>query len=151
MDTDYHDEDFDVGAQQAARDAVMAMQLFPELTVRIRGALGAGPHVDMLQHFCYWMHPRKPKMQRRWTLYKTFDEWREECGLSDRQVKKGRKVLSEKGLVTYKRGQYSRVYYRVDWVALAQALGLDYEDDIPFDFDEAFEDEFMSDGYSVRN
>src|SRR5215212_2493762 len=90
---------FDAEAQKAARDAIMEIPLFPDLTVALRRALGAGPHVDMLQHLCYWFHPRKPKMKQRWTLWKTFGEWHDECGLSDRQVKKGRKVLREKGLV----------------------------------------------------
>jgi hypothetical protein len=139
MDTQYHNPDFNVEAQQAARDAVMEIPLFPELGVQLRKALGYGPHVDMLQHFCYWFHPRHRKMQNRWTLWKTFDEWHEECGLTDRQVKKGRKVLAEKHLVTAKRGQHSRVHYRVDWLALAEALGVEHDD------------EFISDGISVQN
>src|SRR5918992_771036 len=77
----------DAEAQRAARDAVMQIRLFPDLTVALRGALGYGPHVDMLQHFCYWMHPRHPKMQDRWTMYKTYAEWCDECGLTDRQIK----------------------------------------------------------------
>jgi hypothetical protein len=115
----------DAEAQRAARDAIMEIRLFPDLTVALRGALGYGPHVDMLQHFCYWMHPRHPKMQNRWTMYKTYEEWREECSLSDRQVRKGRKVLRELGLVTEKKTNYGRIDYRVDWVALAEALSLD--------------------------
>jgi hypothetical protein len=114
----------DVEAQRGARDAIMEIPLFPDLTVALRGALGYGPHVDMLQHFCYWMHPRHPKMQNRWTMYKTYAEWRDECALSDRQIRKGRKVLRERGLVTEKRSNYGRIDYRVDWVALAEALGL---------------------------
>jgi hypothetical protein len=117
--------DFDVRAQRAARDSIMEIPLFPDLVVALRGALGYGPHVDMLQHFCYWMHPRHPKMQNRWTMYKTYAEWRDECALSDRQIRKGRKVLSERGLVTEKRSNYGRIDYRVDWVTLAEALGLD--------------------------
>src|SRR5918997_4414224 len=115
----------DAEAQRAARDAIMQIRLFPDLTVALRGALGYGPHVDMLQHFCYWMHPRHPKMQSRWTMYKTYEEWREECSLSDRQVRKGRKVLRELGLVTEKKSNYGRIDYRVDWVALAEVLSLD--------------------------
>jgi hypothetical protein len=115
----------DAEAQRPARNAIMEIRLFPDLTVALRGALGYGPHVDMLQHFCYWMHPRHPKMQNRWTMYKTYEEWREECSLSDRQVRKGRKVLRELGLVTEKKSNYGRIDYRVDWVALAKALSLD--------------------------
>jgi nitrate reductase NapE component len=115
----------DAEARQAARDAIMKIPLFPDLTVALRGALGYGPHVDMLQHLCYWMHPRHPKMQDRWTMYKTYKEWRDECSLSDRQVRKGRKVLRELGLVTEKKSNYGRIDYRVDWVALAKVLSLD--------------------------
>jgi hypothetical protein len=115
----------DVEAQRVARDAIMEIRLFPDLTVALRGGLGYGPHVDMVQHFCYWMHPRHPKMQNRWTMYKTYAEWRDECSLSDRQVRKGRKVLRELGLVTEKKSNYGRIVYRVDWVVLAKALSLD--------------------------
>jgi hypothetical protein len=147
----------DAEAQRAARDAVMQIRLFPELPAALRKAIGYGPHADMLQHFVFWFHPRHPKMQKRWTLWKTFAEWLDECGLTDRQVKKGRKVLAEKGLATYKRGQYSRVYYSVDWVALADALGLEfipdgnsvqYDDELNDEFD--FSDDSIPDGNSVR-
>jgi hypothetical protein len=145
--SEYHNEQFDVVTQQAARGDVMEMPLFPDLDRELIKALGFGPHCKMLQHFVYWFHPRHPKMQQRWTLYKTLDEWHDECGLTERQVRKGRKVLVDRGLITYKRGQYSRVHYRVNWVALANVLWLDYEPDIPFDF----EDDFMSDGITVEN
>src|SRR5215218_3465794 len=118
------DANGNANAEQAARDAIMEIPLFPDLTVALRAALGYGPHVDMLQHFCYWMHPRHPKMQDRWTMYKTYEEWRDECGLSDRQIRKGRKVLRELGLVTEKKSNYGRIDYRVNWVALAEALSL---------------------------
>lgn len=117
--------DEELAEQRAARNAIMEIPLFPDLTVALRGALGYGPHVDMLQHFCYWMHPRHPKMQSRWTMYKTYAEWRDECGLTDRQIKKGRKVLRDLGVVAEKKGPHGRVHYRVDWVALTWALSLD--------------------------
>lgn len=131
----------------------MEIPLFPQLTVALRTALGYGPHVDMLQHFCYWMHPRHPKMQNRWEIYKTYKEWREECGLSDRQVRKGRKVLRELGLTTEKKSNYVRIDYRVDWVALARALSLDVitvqadEDLDDFDF---FDDDDSLDAITVQ-
>jgi hypothetical protein len=103
----------------------MEIPLFPDLTVALRKALDSGPHVEMLQHFCYWFHPRHPKMQNRWTMFKTFAEWRDECGLSERQVYKGRKRLRELRLVTEKRGSRGRIHYRVDWLALARALSFD--------------------------
>jgi hypothetical protein len=134
MSTDYHESDanhhpnpeVDYEAQQAARDAIMQINLFPDLPVALKAALGYGPHVDMIQHLVYWFHPKKRKMQNRWSLWKTFGEWKEECSLSERQVKKARSILAEKGLVTHTRGQYSRVFYRVDWVALAAVLKLEY-------------------------
>jgi hypothetical protein len=130
---------FEAEAQRVARNAIMEIRLFPDLIVALRSALGYGPHVDMLQHFCYWMHPRHPKMQSRWTMYKTYAEWREECSLSDRQVRKGRKVLHKRGLVTEKKINYGRIDYRVDWVALAKALSLDTNsvqtDEVLDDFD----------------
>jgi hypothetical protein len=135
--------------QQAARDAIMEIPLFPDLTVALRKALGYGPHVDMLQHFVYWFHPRKRKMQKRWTLYKTYDEWLDDCGLTERQVKKGRKVLRDLGLVSEHKGPHYRVHYRVDWVALLGALSVDpfaWVDDLEEDLDQ----EFRVDGNTVQ-
>jgi hypothetical protein len=116
--------DDNLAAQRAARNAVMDIPLFPDLQVRLKRATGYGPHVDILQHFIYWFHPSKPKMQDRWTLYKTFAEWNEECGLSERQVKKGRAKLGEMGFVGWKRGQY-----RIDWVAIATKLDSEFNPD----------------------
>ena len=110
--------------QRWARDAVMEIDLFPDLTRELRKAFGYGPHVDMLQHFVYWFHPRHPKMQDRWTLYKTYAEWRDECGLARKQVDKGREKLRDLGFVTEKKGPRARIFYRIDWVALAQLLSL---------------------------
>jgi hypothetical protein len=144
---------YDAEAQRAARDAIMKIPLFPDLTVALRGTLGYGPHVDMLQHFCYWMHPRHPKMQNRWTMYKTYAEWRDECSLSDRQVRKGRKVLRELGLVTEKKSNYGRIDYRVDWVALAEALSLDtntVQTDEDLDDFDLFGDDDSLDGITVQ-
>jgi hypothetical protein len=153
MGSEYHNEEFDVEAQQAARDAVMQIRLFPDLTIALRAAVGYGPHIDMLQHFCYWMHPRHPKMQERWWMYKTYAEWHDECALTDRQVKKGRKVLRDLGLVTEKKGPYGRVHYRVEWVKLAQTLSLDGISDQTDDLDGWFDDleeEISLDAITVR-
>ena len=120
-------ETFDLDAQQAARDAIMEIDLFPDLTVALRRALGYGPHVEMLQHLTYWFSPRRhPKMQRRWTLYKTYAEWWDECGLSRRQVERGRRALQERGLVSEKKGPRGIIHYRPDWVAIAQTLNLEF-------------------------
>lgn len=110
--------------QAAARNAVMDIPLFPDLAVRLREVTGYGPHVEMLQHFCYWFHPRHPTMRDRWTLYKTYAEWREECGLARKQVDRGRKALRKLGLVIEKKGPHGRIHYRVDWVAVADVLSL---------------------------
>lgn len=137
-------EQEDREVQRAARDAVMEIQLFPDLAVKLKNATGYGPHVDMLQHFCYWFHPRHPKMRDRWTMYKTYQEWREECGLARKQVDKGREALRKLGLVTEKKGPHGRVHYRVDWVAVANVLSLspigEQTDDVDDDFDD-LEDE----------
>jgi len=140
MNPEYHNPDSDVEAQQAARDAVMEIPLFPELPVQLRKALGYGPHVDMLQHFCYWMHPRKPKMQKRWVMWKTYAQWREECGLYERQVRKGTKRLKALGVIETWYGPRKRPHYRVDWVELAKLLSitsLNRRDDLWTDEDES--------------
>jgi hypothetical protein len=136
---------FDIKGQQAARDAVMQIRLFPDLIVQLRNALGYGPHCDMLQHFVYWMHPRHPKMQKRWTLYKTYAQWRDECGLARKQIDKGRAKLWALGLVTEKKGPHARLHYRVDWVALAEVLSLSPIGEQTDDLDVSFYD-FEDDG-----
>jgi hypothetical protein len=140
---DAHEATVDLAAEQAARDAIMEIPLFPDLPVALKDALPYGPHVDMLQHFVYWFHPRKPKMQKRWWLYKTYAEWRDECGLRRKQVDKGRKVLRELGLVAEKKGPHGRIHYRVEWAALASKLSLpptgeqtDEDDNDFFDLDD---------------
>ena len=115
-------QEFDKESQQAARNAVMEIPLFPDLTVALRKAIGDGPHVDMLQHLVYWFHPRHKSTQKRWSIWKTYKEWYEECGLKRRRVDNGRRKLKALGLVTEKHGPYKRVYYKVDWVALAEVL-----------------------------
>lgn len=49
----------------------------------------------------------------------------DECGLTDRQVKKGRKKLRELGLAVEKKGPHGRLHYRPDWLRLAELLSLD--------------------------
>jgi hypothetical protein len=113
--------------QQAARDAIM--QQIPSersLMHAIRRGLGYGPHDEFMQQLCYWFGPRKPKMQTRWTLYKTYAQWEDELAYSPRQVKAARNVLGKKKLIGWKRGQYGRVHYRVNWVGLAEVLGLEF-------------------------
>jgi hypothetical protein len=77
-------------------------------------------------------------MRERWTLYKTYKEWHDECGLTDRQVKKGRKKLRELSLVSEKKGPHGRLHYRVDWPALARALRLDAVADQTEELDDWF-------------
>jgi hypothetical protein len=86
-------------------------------------------------------------------MYKTYAEWRDECSLSDRQVRKGRKVLHELGLVTEKKSNYGRIDYRVDWVALAEALSLDtntVQTDEDLDDFDLFGDDDSLDGITVQ-
>jgi len=114
--------EFDIEAQRAARKSVMKIDLFPDFPVALRKATGDGSHVDMLQHLVYWFHPRHKSTQKRWTIWKTYKEWYEECGLKRRRVDSGRRKLKALGLVTEKHGPHKRVFYRVDWVALAEVL-----------------------------
>ncbi len=103
-----------------ARKYVQDIDLFPELQVRLTRIFGPGVERDMLHQLVYWF--RKPKMQNRWTAYKTFDEWREERGLNRKQVDKGRKALRADGIVQENKGPYKRVHYRVDWIRLQRML-----------------------------
>jgi hypothetical protein len=103
-----------------ARKYVQDIDLFPELQVRLTRIFGPGVERDMLHQLIYWF--RKPKMQNRWTAFKTFDEWREERGLNRKQVEKGRKALRADGIVQEKKGPYKRVHYRVDWIRLQRML-----------------------------
>jgi hypothetical protein len=115
-------DEVDAAAQRDARDAIMQIPPFPELQTRLTRVFGPGPERDMVHQLVYWY--RKPKMQNRWTLYKTYEEWREERGLNRKQVDKARRRLKvhPSGVVTEKRGQYKRIHYRIDWVALADLL-----------------------------
>jgi hypothetical protein len=116
----------DYEAQRAARNAIMEIKESRDFAIMFRRATGYGPHVEMMQQFVFWFHPRHPKMQDRWTLWKTYEEWMDECALSEKQVRKGRKILAEKNLITHKRGQYSRIFYWVDWTELARVMGIDF-------------------------
>ncbi len=103
-----------------ARQAVQAIPPFPELQVRLTRIFGPGPERDMLHQLIYWFG--KPKMQRRWTLYKTFDEWHDERGLNRKQVDRARKRLAPTGIVEEDYGPYKRVHYRINWSRLQEVL-----------------------------
>ena len=125
-----------------ARRYVQDIDLFPELQVRLTRIFGPGVERDMLHQLIYWF--RKPKMQNRWTAYKTFDEWREERGLNRKQVEKGRKALRADGIVQEKKGPYKKIHYRVDWVRLQRMLETGQrwpkDDVVEDDFDESQDD-----------
>jgi hypothetical protein len=108
--------------QRAAREAVEGIRLFPDLERMIIAKFGATPEALMLHQFCYWY--RKPSMKDRAWLYKTFAEWRDERGLSRRQVDKGRTALTRAGIIEEEYGPYKRVHFRVDFVRLAATLNL---------------------------
>ncbi len=110
------------GDQRAAREAVLSIPLFPELERRLIAKFGPTAEAIMLHQLCYWY--RKPKLQGRWTLYKTADEWREERGLNRKQVDRGRARLKPFGVVEEKKGPYKRIHYRIDWVRLAELLSI---------------------------
>src|SRR5215208_536704 len=113
----------DAEAQQVARDAVMEISPFPELLKRLTRVFGPGPERDMVHQLVYWFS--KPKMQNRWTVYLTRENWRDQRGLNRKQVDKGRMRLKAhpSGVVEEKMGPYKRIHYRIDWVKLADLLG----------------------------
>jgi hypothetical protein len=120
----------------------MQIPKFPELEIRLFRVLGPTSEAVMLHQLVYWFG--KPKMQNRWSAYKTYEEWKNERGLNRKQVDKGRKRLKAYKLVEEKHGNYKKVYYRVDWVRFAELLSIplkgsqsddldDFDDDIFFD------------------
>jgi hypothetical protein len=127
----------DVEAQQAARDAIMEIPQFPELERRLVSKLGPTSEALMLHQLVYWFDKRK--MQNRWWAYKTFQEWKDERGLNRKQVDKGRKRLKARELLEEKHGNYKHVYYRIDWVRLAELLSIPIKGGQSYDLD-ALED-----------
>lgn len=107
---------------QAARAAVLAINLFPDLERMLIAALGPGPEAIMEHQLSYWFS--RPNMAGRWWLYKTFTEWRDERGLSRRAVERGRDELVKKGLIEWAHGPYKRIHYRINWPKLAATLNL---------------------------
>src|SRR5215212_9942646 len=102
----------------AARAAVTAVALFPELERMLIRALGPTAAAIMIHQLVNWFG--RPKMQDRWWAYKTFKEWQDERGLSRRQVVKGRQNLVKRGLIEEKYGPFKKVHIRLDWMKLAQ-------------------------------
>lgn len=118
-------EAFDEEAQQAARNAIMEIPAFPHLERQLISILGPTSEAIMVHQLVYWFS--KPKMQERWTLYLTRENWRDQRGLNRKQVDRGRRRLKahHPGIVVEKMGPYKRVHYRVDWVKLADLLDLE--------------------------
>jgi hypothetical protein len=131
----------DVEAQRAARDAITEIPAFPELERRLVGVLGPTSEALMIHQLVYWFG--KSKMQNRWSAYKTYKEWKDERGLNRKQVDKGRKRLKASKLVEEKHGNYKRVYYRVDWVRLAELLSIPLKGSQSFDLDDFEDDPFF--------
>jgi hypothetical protein len=125
-------------AQRAARDAIMAIPVFPELERRLISVLGPTSEALMIHQLVYWFS--RPKMQNRWSAYKTYKEWKDERGLNRRQVDKGRKRLKANKLVEEKYGNYKRIVYQIDWVRLAGLLLIPLNEGQSYDLDD-FEDE----------
>jgi hypothetical protein len=128
----------DAEAQRAARDAIMAIPVFPELERRLISVLGPTSEALMIHQLVYWFS--RPKMQNRWSAYKTYKEWKDERGLNRRQVDKGRKRLKANKLVEEKYGNYKRIVYQIDWVRLAGLLLIPLKEGQSYDLDD-FEDE----------
>src|SRR5215211_1797224 len=112
----------ELAAQRAAREAIQAIPIFPDLERRLIAEFGATPEAIMLHQFVYWL--RKPAMEDRDWLYKTFSEWREERGLSRRQVDKGRAALRKAGIIEEAKGPYKLIHFRFAYVRLAERLNL---------------------------
>jgi len=128
----------DAEAQRAARDAIMAIPVFPELERRLISVLGPTSEALMIHQLVYWFS--RPKMRNRWSAYKTYKEWKDERGLNRRQVDKGRKRLKANKLVEEKYGNYKRIEYQIDWVRLAGLLLIPLKEGQSYDLDD-FEDE----------
>ena len=128
----------DAEAQRAARDAIMAIPVFPELERRLISVLGPTSEALMIHQLVYWFS--RPKMRNRWSAYKTYKEWKDERGLNRRQVDKGRKRLKANKLVEEKYGNYKRIVYQIDWVRLAGLLLIPLKEGQSYDLDD-FEDE----------
>ena len=128
----------DAEAQRAARDAIMAIPVFPELERRLISVLAPTSEALMIHQLVYWFS--RPKMQNRWSAYKTYKEWKDERGLNRRQVDKGRKRLKANKLVEEKYGNYKRIVYQIDWVRLAGLLLIPLKEGQSYDLDD-FEDE----------
>jgi hypothetical protein len=130
----------DAEAQQTARDAIMAIPQFPELERRLISVLGPTSEALMIHQLVYWFS--KPKMQNRWSAYKTYKEWKDERGLNRKQVDKGRKRLKANKLVEMKYSNYKRITYRVDWVRLAGLLQIPLKGGQSYDLDDFEDDDF---------
>jgi hypothetical protein len=130
----------DAEAQRAARDAIMEIPAFPELERRLISVLGPTSEAIMIHQLVYWFS--KPKMQPRWSAYKTYKEWKDERGLNRKQVDKGRKRLRARKLVEMKYGNYKRIEYQVDWVKLAELLLIPLKGGQSYDLDDFENDDF---------
>jgi len=118
----------------------MAIPAFPELERRLISVLGPTSEALMIHQLVYWFS--KPKMQPRWSAYKTYKEWKDERGLNRKQVDKGRKRLKANKLVEEKYGNYKRIEYQVDWVRLAELLLIPLKGSQSYDLDEFDNDDF---------
>jgi hypothetical protein len=131
----------DAEAQRAARNAIMQIPAFPELLTRLTRVFGPGAERDMIHQLIYWFS--KPKMQNRWWAYKTADEWRAEGGLNRKQVNKGRARLKPFGVLDEKYGNYKRLYYRIDWIRLAELLSLPLKGGQSYEWNDFEDDDFL--------
>jgi hypothetical protein len=131
----------DAEAQRAARDAILAIPVFPDLERRLISVLGPTSEAIMIHQLVYWFS--RPKMQNRWSAYKTYKEWKDERGLNRRQVDKGRKRLKANKLVEEKYGNYKRIVYQVDWVRLAGLLLIPVKEGQFYDLDDFKDEDFF--------
>ena len=114
--------------ERAARVTVLDVPQFPDLEKRLIRVYGPSAPAIFLHQLLYWL--RKPKYRDAepsgcW-IYKTAAEWQDERGLSRTQVDRARKVLAAAGVLEEKHGRGFRIYYRVNWVRLAETLDLGF-------------------------
>jgi hypothetical protein len=132
-------------AVHIARQNIQGMNA-RDLLVGLTRVYGVQSEVFVLHQLCYWFG--RPKMQNRWALWKTYQEWRDESGLNRKQVDKARRGLKADGVVVETKGQHQRIFYRVDWVKLWEMLNTGErwpEDDVSNDDADPPFDESLSD------
>lgn len=107
-------------AQRAARARFSGIPPFPDLERMLIAEFGPTAEAIMLHQLVYWF--TRQGMRDRWSVYLTYEDWREQRGLNRKQVDRGRARLRPTGIVEETYGNYKRLHYTPDWVQLARRL-----------------------------